>query len=125
MEAPIVNGMTEHGTHLNQRHAPRSQRIDAQSAPKASGAMVHSERQTVRMVFVENLPRFHITTSQLHDAGVHPHPDSVNQDIGHSGPLFDNRRFGRMNQHDPGKWCRDLARLVAMNRDGIGARVRV
>lgn len=62
VEAPIVDGTGKHGAHLNQCHAPRSLRVDAKSAPETPGAMVHSERESMDMVFVDDLPGFHSVT---------------------------------------------------------------
>lgn len=62
MEAPVVDRVREHSTNLNQCHAPRSLRIDAEPAPETPGAMVHSERESVDMVFVDDLPSFHSVT---------------------------------------------------------------
>ena len=62
MEAPIVDRMREHGANLHECHAPRSLRIDAEPAPETPGAVVHSECESVDMVFVENLPGFHNVT---------------------------------------------------------------
>lgn len=62
MEAPIVDRMREHGANLHECHAPCHLRIDAESAPETPGAMVHSERESVDMVFVDDLPSFHSVT---------------------------------------------------------------
>jgi hypothetical protein len=62
MEAPIVDRMREHSAHMHEGHAPRSLRIDAEPAPETPGAVVHSERESVDMVFVDDLPSFHDVT---------------------------------------------------------------
>src|SRR5574343_150924 len=62
VEAPIVDRMREHGAHLNQCHGPCYFRIDTEPAPETPGAVVHSERESVDMVFVDDLPGFHNVT---------------------------------------------------------------